>query len=1406
MTAQPGSGLTMALCPTNFGQLGSLACPIFRGALAVNPLTGDTFAWTVDFSNQDQGLWQDQCNVAGGACGSPSITFSKQWNTQALETNTNLGAATIANGDYNLALAAVPFSLQQGADTWLLAGVNDLWKCSLAQGCVWRNTTNATTCMSAQVGEFQHALAWSTGNPLEILIGNDSGLWRSLDAIGETGAACSGSDTTHFQNLNGGLGSLAEVESLATSPASQYNMMAGLGVNGTAGLKAATAPTAAWPQFLGGYGGPVAIDPRNTANWYVNNQSGVAIYVCSDPSTCNSANFGANPVITDADVGGDGDAMATPAPFLVDPLDPTQLLIATCRLWRGPASGVGWSGSNAISPILDSGALNTACSGDGLVRSMAAMPVTGGNEVVYVGMYGALNGGGSLPGHVLTATIDPQANAMPTWSDLTVNPVGNSPNALNLYELDISSIFIDIHDPTGKTVYVTVEGFPNTAEQVQTVYESTDGGAHWASLTANLPELPVNGLVVDPQSASTVYLATDAGVYFTTAVSSCANLPSTCWAAFGTGLPTAPVVALSASPATAAARVLTAGTYGRGIWQTPLWTTATTITTATASPTSLTFPSQVFGTASAAQTVILENTGTLALTTTGIVMGGDFSETDNCVDVSIAEGASCTIQVTFTPTATGNRTGQMTISANVYGGQLTVALSGTGAAAGVVTLTPAAIGFDPSPSQTSSSPAVLVGTTSGLFPVAVGNSSGAPIPITSISITPPFTIATNSCGTSSLAAQTDCQIQLAFSPTQEGAVAGTLTIVDGAGTQTVLLSGFGYSPPTDNLIPISLTFPATAVGGQPAAALGVLLTNLGDTPLTCIVAWTGAATGTPSNCLPESTSGEFTVSSNTCNGQLAGHQGCNISVVFAPAGLGTRTGTLTVYDALRTQTVALSGIGVLNAFLTVSPTTLRFPPGNLGVASAPMPLTITNTGGVAAANVAFSISENGTGATSFATGATTCGAMLAGDSSCTVQVIFTPGTAGDNQATLYVVSSTQGVARVPVLLNGSGQVAAGLNVNPAQLTFAATIVGASSAVQTVTVSNTSGSAASGLNLSVSAGFDLTQNTCTASLAANSSCTVGVVFTPASPGAATGALEVTSTTIVNAATVELSGTGAVAAGIQVAPATLKFATTGVGLASGPATVTVTNSGTVSALANLAITASAGFTLASNPCPASLGPGVSCNVGVVFAPTAAGTQTGSLAVTSSSVTTAATVALSGVGFDFTVILSGAGTQTVSAGQSASYTLVVTPLNGSAGTFAFACDSLPTNALCLFNPATETLAAGTTGNVVVGVSTGSSTAALRLRGVRLLAAIPLACGLLLIPLGRRQRWILQAGVLLALLGGLVGGVASCTSSGGGGGGGSGGGSGGSGQTPAGTYSIPLTVTSTGVSHSVTVTLVVD
>jgi hypothetical protein len=306
------------------------------------------------------------------------------------------------------------------------------------------------------------------------------------------------------------------------------------------------------------------------------------------------------------------------------------------------------------------------------------------------------------------------------------------------------------------------------------------------------------------------------------------------------------------------------------------------------------------------------------------------------------------------------------------------------------------------------------------------------------------------------------------------------------------------------------------------------------------------------------------------------------------------------------------------------------------------------------------------------------------------------------------------------------------------------------------------------------------------------------------------LNVSSPAISNTADVLLGGTGAAAAAIQVTPANLAFPTTGVGQTSSATTITVTNTGIATTLSNLALAVPAGFKLVNNTCAASLGPGASCTAGVEFAPTTAGAQTGNLTVTTSTLTTGASVPMQGMGFDFTLSVLGSSTQSVAGGQNAAYTLVLTPLNGSSGTFALVCNSLPASAICVFSPATETLTPGATGNVAVTISTGSAASLLRLKEPRGWGALPLVCGLLLLPLRwKNRRKALHGLFLLALVAVLAGGVASCAKSGGGTGGGAGGsgGSGGAaGTTPAGTYSVPVAVTSMGVSHSATLTLTVD
>jgi hypothetical protein len=1368
MASQPGAGLTTHNCPTNPGTIGSATCPIFRGALSVNPVTGDTFAWTVDAFNQDQGIWQDKCTINSGTCSNQTVAFSSQVGSAALEAHTIQGAATISNGDYNLVLAAVP----SGQDTLLFAGANDVWKCSLANGCDWRNTTNANTCMSAHVAGYQHALAWNTANPQEIFIGNDGGLWRSTDAIGESGPACDTFDASHFANLNANLGSLAEVANIAQGPTSPYTMVAGLGVLGTAGVKNAAGPTAQWPQILDGEGGPVAIDPANADTWYVNNGAGVSIHRCSQTDACNAAAFGPAPVVSNTDVGGDGNTMVFPAPFIVDPLNTSHLLVGTCRVWRGQADGSPWAASNAISPMLDGAIGKSFCSGDALIRTISALPLAGGREVIYVGMYGAADGGANLPGHVLRAIYDPAVSSMPTWQDLTLNPVINDTLHLNYYKLDISSIFIDPHDPTGNTVYVTVQGFPDPSHNVRVAYRSTDGGAHWAFITSNLPSSPANSLVIDPLDTNTAYIATDNGVYSTQQIGTCATAASHCWSAFGAGLPHAPVLELSATPAASSPNVLVAATHGRGVWQIPLWSAGTQLTTATTAPASLTFAPQTVGTASNTQTLTLTNTGGITLTPSSISLSGEYTETDNCANTSIHAGASCAIQVTFAPAQSGSRSGQLTINANISGGQLPVDLHGTGISTGFVSLAPGSLSFGQVP----------VGSTSSPLSITAENAGGSAVSITSVSATPPFAIATNACGMT-LAPNSDCQLTVVFKPTQAGSANGTLTLVDAAGTHTVTLSGTGAAVATDEIAPSSLTFPATAVG-QLSPAQSVVLANVGDLPL---------------NSIATSVSVGYQATSN-CGGSLAGHSSCTISMVFAPTQAGSQAGTLTVTDALRTQTVPLSGTGLQPPSFSVNPVQISFAAQPVGSAGSPVTLNIANTGGATMANVGFQLT--GPAAGNFSSGSSTCGATLASGASCTVPVIFTPAIAGASTATLIVSSSTIGVAAVQVPLSGTGQAVSGLTVSPAQMAFSQATMGQASAPQTATITNLSTVAASGLALALTGPFSLTQNACGSTLAAGASCSTGIVFTAVANGTATGSLTVSSTAFATPVALPMSGTGGAAGAVQIQPALLNFSTTGVGTVSASQQLTIANTGTV-ALTDLALAVSSGFQLAATTCTATLAPGATCTGTVVFAPTNVGQQSGNLTVSSSALAANAQAPLSGMGFDFSVSVTGNSSQTVSSGQTARYTLELSPTNGSSGTFTFQCDSLPAHATCTFNPSSETITANTTGSVTVQISTGQAVASLKQTILPHPRVLPVAIGLMILPFALRKRR--KTLLLISILAVVALGAVSC-SGGGGGSGGSAPPSQNSSNTPPGKYSVGVTATANGVSRKVTLSLTVD
>ena len=97
----------------------------------------------------------------------------------------------------------------------------------------------------------------------------------------------------------------------------------------------------------------------------------------------------------------------------------------------------------------------------------------------------------------------------------------------------------------------------------------------------------------------------------------------------------------------------------------------------TASPSSVSFGNETVGSTSSAQSVTVTNPSTTAVSMSSIGVTGPFSEANNC-GTSLAAGASCTVSVSFAPTAAGSATGTLSVNSSAPGSPLTVALSGTG--------------------------------------------------------------------------------------------------------------------------------------------------------------------------------------------------------------------------------------------------------------------------------------------------------------------------------------------------------------------------------------------------------------------------------------------------------------------------------------------------------------------------------------------------------------------------------------------------------------------------------------------------------------------------------------------------------------------------------------------------------
>lgn len=479
--------------------------------------------------------------------------------------------------------------------------------------------------------------------------------------------------------------------------------------------------------------------------------------------------------------------------------------------------------------------------------------------------------------------------------------------------------------------------------------------------------------------------------------------------------------------------------------------------------------------------LIISNFGGSPLNIGTITASNGFSETNTCPG-QLPGGSTCTVTVSFAPSATGPVSGSLTITDDSWnlGTTQSVTLTGTGTAP-AASVTPASLTFSSQVLNTSSSAKTVTLQDTGTGPMQVSN----------VAVTGPFS-QTNNCG--SLAAGASCTIQVVFTPIALGTATGSLTITDDAGTQTVTLSGNGSAPVTFS--PSNLNFGAVAAGNT-SATMTVTVNNRSTAALnfTSIVASTG-----------------FTIASNTCGTGIAAGANCAVGVTFTPAATGSVTGTLTFTDSAATspQTVNLSGSG--STAVTFSSTTVNFGSIAVGSTSSVKNVTMTNR-----QSVPLNISGIATSA-GFAVASTTCGAALNAGASCTIGLTFTPAALGTATGTMTV---TDDAPNSPQVVNLTGTGAAPVSASPSSLSFSAA-VGTTSSARTVTLSNRQSVALNISGITISTSFAIASTTCGASLAAGANCTVSVTFSPTTSGPITGTLTVTDDAPNSPQTVNLTG--------------------------------------------------------------------------------------------------------------------------------------------------------------------------------------------------------------------------------------------------------------------------------------------
>jgi len=339
----------------------------------------------------------------------------------------------------------------------------------------------------------QHALY---SHPMEsnfVVIGNDGGVY-----ISENG----GLTNTFVTNLP--ITQFYTCEVNYKNPSQRYG---GTQDNGTP--RTMTGSGNDWGSIYGGDGFIVRVDPTDSRYVYASSQRGGF-----GRSTDGGNRFsGARPSGTNR--------YNWKTPYILDPNDPKIMYLGSHKVYKSTNRAQSWTLISNDLTNGDPGDWNYAT-----LTALAVSPVNG--NTLYAG---------TDDGNVWVNT---DGGATKNWTKISDN----------LPVRWVSSLATDPFDQN--TAYVAFSGL-RYFDYEPHLFRTTDLGANWEDISGNIPDVPVNQIIIDPDNQGTFYVATDNGVYVS--YDSGSN-----WETLGNGLPTVPVLDLNLHTPS---RTLLAATFGR---------------------------------------------------------------------------------------------------------------------------------------------------------------------------------------------------------------------------------------------------------------------------------------------------------------------------------------------------------------------------------------------------------------------------------------------------------------------------------------------------------------------------------------------------------------------------------------------------------------------------------------------------------------------------------------------------------------------------------------------------------------------------------------------------------------------------------------------------------------------------